>query len=138
MSKATKIYHSFNHAKTSLRYHIIFSTKFRRKCLDEIHDSVIEAFRQVEKLSDVKILAMELDKDHIHLLVTFKPNFSISQIVRRLKQMSQKIIWKNNEFYLRMYYWGKFVGKLWTNGYFCSTIGDVSEKTLRNYIEKQG
>lgn len=138
MSKATKIYHSFYHAKTSLRYHLIFSTTFRRKCLDEIHDAVLDAFRQVERVSDFKIIAMELDKDHIHLLVTFKPALSIAQVVRRLKQMTQKIIWKENEAHLRKHYWGHFIGKLWTGGYFCSTIGDVSEQKLKKYIKNQG
>jgi len=43
----------------------------------------------------------------------------------------------SNEEYLKKYYWkGKHI--LWTHGYFCSTIGDVSEQTLKKYIENQG
>lgn len=136
MSKSNKIYHSFSQTKTSLRYHIIFSTKYRRKCLDEIRESVLEAFYTVETKSDFKILTMELDKDHIHLLITWKPSLSIKQVVSRLKQMTQKIIWDENELYLKQFYWKK--RELWTGGYFCSTIGDVSEKTLKQYIENQG
>jgi len=90
MSKATKIYECFSHAKTSLRYHIIFSTKYRRKCLSQIRETVLNAFKETEKVSDFKILIMELDKDHIHLLLKWKPHFSIEQIVRRLKQMTTK------------------------------------------------
>lgn len=136
MSKSNKIYHTFSHAKTSLRYHIIFSTKYRRKCLNKIRKSVLDAFHTTESKSDFKILMLELDKDHIHLLVTWKPSLSIKQVVSRLKQMTQKIIWDKNELYLKQFYWKK--RELWTGGYFCSTIGDVSEKTLKQYIENQG
>lgn len=129
-------YETFSHAKTSIKYHIIFSTKYRRKCLDQIHDSVISAFKEVEEHSDFKILCMELDKDHIHLLVQFKPHWSIEQVVHRLKQMSTYNIWRDNETWLKKFYWtGKHI--LWTHGYFASTIGEVSEETLRHYIENQ-
>lgn len=130
-------YETFSHAKTLIRYHIIFSTKYRRKCLNQIHDSVLDAFKKVEAKSDFKILVMELDKDHIHLLIQFKPHYSIEQVVRRLKQLTTYYIWKDNEQWLKKFYWsGKHI--LWTHGYFASTVGDVSEKTLKKYIENQG
>lgn len=129
--KRKKGYESFSNVKTLLRYHLIFSTKYRRKCLGEIHDSVLEAFREVEEHSDFKILYMKLDKDHIHLLVQFKPQWSVEQVVRRLKQMSTNNIWRDNEDWLKKFYWtGKHI--LWTNGYFASSIGEVSEETLKN------
>lgn len=64
--------------------------KYRRKCLSQIRETVLNAFKETEKVSDFKILIMELDKDHIHLLLKWKPHFSIEQIVRRLKQMTTK------------------------------------------------
>lgn len=70
-------YQTYSHAKTHLRYHLIFSTKFRRKCLNQIHDVVIDAFKKIESKSNFKILAIELDKDHVHMLVSFKPHYSI-------------------------------------------------------------
>ena len=129
-------YLSLGHAKTRLRYHIIFSTKYRKKCLNQIHDSVIEAFKTSEIKSHYKILTIELDKDHIHLLITFKPFLSISQVVRRLKQLTTKYIWDQNENFLRRFYYKNKI--LWTHGYFCSTIGEVSETTIKKYIENQG
>ena len=46
-------------------------------------------------------------------------------------------MWQKHNYYLSKWYWG---GKhyLWTSGYFCSTVGEVSEKTLKEYIENQG
>ena len=130
-------YRTFGHAKTRLRYHMIFSTKFRRKCLEKIHDDVILSFKYAESKSNFKILVMELDKDHIHMLIEFKPKYSIEQVVSRLKQLTTNYLWKIQRDYLKKYYW-KQHNILWTHGYFCSTIGDVSESTLKTYIENQG
>lgn len=129
-------YESIAHAKTRLRYHIIFSTKYRRKCLDPIKDEILESFRYAESKSDFKILLMNLEEDHIHFLLKFKPALSIEQVVRRLKQMSTNYLWKNHEKYFKKFYWG--TRQIWTRGYFCSTIGEVSEKNIRAYIEQQG
>lgn len=136
MSKENK-YKTYSHAKTRLRYHLIFSTKFRKKCLKSIHDVVIDAFRYVESKSNFQILVIELDKDHIHMLIEFKPKYSIEQVVSRLKQMTTHFIWQKEAQYLKQFYWKK-QHTLWTHGYFCSTIGDVSENTLKKYIENQG
>lgn len=135
MTKENK-YKSYGHAKTKLRYHLIFSTKFRKKCLELIHDTVIDAFKYVESKSNFQILVIELDKDHIHILIEFKPKYSIEQVVSRLKQMTTHFIWKKESQYLKQFYWKK-QHTLWTHGYFCSTIGDVSENILTKYIENQ-
>lgn len=82
---------------------------------------------------------MELDKDHIHLLVKIPPVYSIEQTVRRLKQISTNYVYNdfNTYMHLKKFYW-KNKKVLWTHGYFCSTIGEVSEKHLTEYIENQG
>lgn len=131
-----KLYKTYGHAKTNLKYHVIFSTKFRRKCLGEIREHVLESFRYSEKISDFSILRMELDKDHIHFLLEFRPSLSIQQVVSRMKQIFTNYLYKTCEYHLRKFYYGK--SYLWTRGYFVSTIGEVSEETLRKYIENQG
>ena len=130
-------YESLNNAKTRLRYHIIFSTKFRRKCLNEIRDIVLVSFRYAESISHFRILVMELDNDHIHFLVSFPPAYSIEQTVRRMKMISTNYVYERCENYLKKFYW-KDKRLLWTHGYFCSTIGEVSEQTVKHYIENQG
>lgn len=89
-------YETFNHAKTRLRYHFIFSTKYRIKCLNEIRDVVLESFRYAESISHFKIITMEIDKEHIHILVKFPPKYSIEQIVKRMKQISSNYIYNNS------------------------------------------
>ena len=124
------------HSKTRLRYHIIFSTKYRRKCLNDIREDVLRSFDEAQKNVGVKILCMELDSDHIHLLVKFPPSLSISRVVQGLKYWTTKLIYERDRDYLKRFYWKR--DEIWTGGYFCSTIGDVSEKTLKKYIENQG
>ena len=131
-------YECFAHAKTKLRYHIIFSTKYRRKCLNYIHDDVINVMQLAEqKTKSFHIELMELDKDYIHFLVRINPDECISNVVHNLKQFSTYNLWKKHNQYLKQFYWS---GKhhLWSRGYFCSTIGEVSESKIKEYIENQG
>jgi putative transposase len=125
------------HAKYKLRYHIIFSTKYRKKCLTEIREAVLDSFRYVESISNFKILQMEIDRDHIHFLIKAGPSISIGEIVSRMKQISTNYLWESNGEHLERFYWGKN-RKLWTGGYFASTIGDVSEQVVMEYIKNQG
>jgi len=131
-------YECFSHAKTKIRYHIIFSTKYRRKCLTSMHDSVLEVMNKTEQIyKNFHIELMELDKDHIHFLISIEPTESISNVVHHLKQVSTYYLWKDQHEHLDQFYWsGKHY--LWTKGYFCSTIGEVSEEKIKKYIENQG
>lgn len=133
-----KKYECYPYAKTKIRYHIIFSTKYRRKCLNQIHDDVLETMRLAEqKNKKFKIEMMELDKDHIHFLIKISPDETISNVVHCLKQISTYYLWKKHFAHLSKFYWsGKHY--LWTRGYFCSTIGEVSENKIKQYIENQG
>ena len=128
-----------NHYKGILKYHIIISTKFRRKCLNQIEDIVYDSFKYVESKSEFKILTMKLDQDHIHFLIQTKPTVSLGSIIGRMKQQSTWYLKSNDKSYshLRNFYWSKKF-QIWTHGYFASTVGDVSEKIVFNYIEKQG
>ena len=79
---------------------------------------------------------MELDKDHIHFLLEFKPSLSIQSVVNRMKSISTNYLYKKCESHLRKFYYEE--NYLWTRGYFVSTIGEVSEKIILKYIENQG
>lgn len=81
---------------------------------------------------------MEVDKDHIHLLVRYNPDQSILDVVRILKQMSTYRIWKqnNNYSYLSQQFWKEKT--FWNDGYFACSIGNVSKNTIEKYIQNQG
>lgn len=131
-----KRYEASPHAKYRLRYHLIFSTKFRRKCLNDIKEDVKKSFMIRKNNIHYKILEMELDEDHIHFFMKWNPSLSISQVVRYMKQNSTKYLWDNCKEHLSKFYWGR-KKQIWTGGYFCSTIGEVSEESIKSYIKNQ-
>lgn len=131
-------YNTLNHEKYRIQYHIIFSTKYRKKCLEPVKDDLLESMKRAESLQNKwNIETMETDKDHIHFLINASPVCIPADIIHSLKQVSTYDMWEKHGNYMEKYYWsGKHY--LWTRGYFISTIGDVSDKTVKNYIEKQG
>ena len=79
---------------------------------------------------------MNLDQDHIHLLISILVEYSISQTVSRLKQMTTTYLYREKNDYMRKFYWKNRV--IWTHRYFCYTIGHISEDIASKYIETQG
>lgn len=131
-------YELFNHAKTFLRYHLILSTKYRRKVLNPIRDDLLVAMKVAqEKNGNFKIEISEVAQDHIHLIVRIKPIESIFKVVQDLKWQSTYLMWQKYHDYLSKYYWSG-QHHLWTSGYFALTIGGVSKKTLLEYIKNHG
>ena len=126
----------YSHSKTYLRYHIIFVTKYRRKLLNDIRQTVFDAFKYCESKSHFTILKMNLNQDHIHLLISIPVEYSIAQTVSRLKQMTTNYLYREKNDYMRKFYWKNRV--VWTPGYFCSTIGHISEAIAFKYIETSG
>lgn len=81
---------------------------------------------------------MEVDRDHIHILIDYEPNTSIVQIIRRLKQESQHHMWIVFEKELSKVYWKKSY-MFWSKGYFVCSIGEgASYETIQEYIKSQG
>ena len=88
------VYTTLNHSKFLITYHIIFVVKYRKKLLKRYGDDIKQFIFEVAKKSDFNIQEMEVDKDHIHLMVSTVPKLSPLQIVRRLKQETTSRIWK--------------------------------------------
>lgn len=83
---------------------------------------------------------MKVDKnkcDHIYFLIRATPTCKVSEIIHKLKQVSTYDMWQKHYNYLSKVYWSG-QHHLWTRGYFCTTIGEVSENTIKKYISNQG
>lgn len=136
-------YESHNHSKFKIRYHIILSVKYHRKLLKPIINDLKKSLNRAQTLSKYwKIETVETDvqenKDHhIHILVKATPQIAPFEIIHKLKQTTTYDMWKQHMTYLKNFFWSG-EHHLWTRGYFCSTIGDISEKSLKKYIEEQG
>ena len=129
---------SKNRCKFLLQYHIIFVCKYTKKLLQNINISndIKELSYNICNKHNIIIREMETDKDHIHYMIELEPIISISKVVNIIKSYTTYHIWKLHKDYLSKYFWKE--NTFWTDGYFACSIGNVSEKQLRKYIENQG
>ena len=132
-----KEYISKNHSKFLIKYHIILVCKYRKQLLvGAVEYDMKKIMRHISEMSDFEIEVMETDKNHLHMMVRSEPKLSPLQIVRRLKQMSISAVWKKYRDFLRHNFYKEHT--FWTDGYFVSSIGNVSQETIKKYIENQG
>ena len=139
MGKEVKVinWYSKNHHKYLLQYHLIFVCKYRKKLLTrEISDDIKQLSYEICSKHNVTIREMETDLDHIHYFIETEPTISISQIVCFMKSYTTYHIWKRYGKYLSKYLWNN--NTFWTDGYFVCSVGNVSQETLKNYIQNQG
>ena len=115
----------------NINYHITWITKYRYSILNAtIQDKLKEFIKYKCDELDVKIKAIEIMPNHIHIFISCKPFHNISKIVNYLKGYTSFNIRKAYP-YLKKY------KALWTNSYFCESIGFVSEKAIIKYIQNQ-
>lgn len=125
------------HSKHNLKVHLIFVTKYRRKLFyGHLSADLKTAITEAANRCDCKIIQMETDKDHIHILLSYNPAVSVSMIAKILKQYSTAILWQKHRELLQKTYWKKKI--LWSDGYFACSIGQASQAIIEQYIQKQG
>ena len=128
-------YRTTSHTKYDNKYHIVWITKYRKKILKgDIAVRIRDIIRQVCEKYSVDIIRGNVSSDHIHILVSIPPHYSISKIVQNLKGRSSRIIQQEYP-QIRKEYWGRH---FWGIGYFCVTTGNVTDEMIIKYIEEQG
>ena len=132
-------YTKSSHATYDCRYHIVWITKYRKKCLsEEIQSTVKKTLEWVCKELYISILAMWMEDDHVHLYIRTPLTKSIPYIIKALKGRSSHVVWQDQDHrnYLRKYYWTN--GKaLWAVGYFIATVWAVDAEVIKSYVELQ-
>ena len=126
-------YISRNHSKYLLMSHLIFVVKYRKQLLIKYGNEIKQIFSDIAEEKNFKIIEMEVDKDHVHLLVSHNPTQSILDVVRFLKQISNYRIWRrnNNYLYLSKQFWKERT--FWSDGYFACSIGNVSKEIIKDF-----
>jgi putative transposase len=129
-------YYKQGHCVYYCRYHFVFATKYRRKIFKPgIKEYMIELLKHIPRYyPEIRLIKINGEPDHVHLLVSVPPKMSISSVVNIIKVNTSRELRKKFEF-LEKVYWGN--PGIWSNGYFVSTIG-VNEEIIRKYIERQG
>ena len=125
-------YRKGSHTVYNIQYHFVWVTKYRYHVLEgEVKLRVREIIRQICQQHDLLIEQGHVSKDHVHILVSAPTHMSASQIMQKIKGRSSRVL--QQEFpHLKKRYWGQHI---WARGYFCTTVGQVTDQMIRDYIE---
>ena len=124
---------SLAHTKWNCKYHIVFAPKYRRKVIyGKIKEDIGRMLRQLCEYTGIEILDAEACPDHIHMLISVPPKYSIAQIMGYLKGKSNLMIFEK---YANLKY--KYGNRhFWCRGYYVDTVG-MNKKAIAEYIRNQ-
>lgn len=115
-------------------YHFVWCVKYRKAILaNQVAKDLKGLFQQIADDNKFTIEQMEVMPDHVHLFVTATPNHLIVDMIKALKGVSARFLFKKHP-KLKKQLWG---GHLWNPSYYIGTVGQISEETIKRYIESQ-
>ncbi len=124
------------HCAYDTHYHIVFPVKYRKALLsDPLEKAIKEISREIAERYECDIEQIGCDLNHIHLLISLHPKYSIGAFVRLYKSITAKQLFlKFPE--LKRDLWG---GEFWTDGYYVATVGERGNwNIVKQYVKKQG
>ncbi len=123
------------HAVFRCQYHIVWIPRYRYEILVEGVKQYLEIkLDEIRKYyPEFEYVERNVQPDHVHLLISFPPKFSIAQVVGIIKQNTGRALKEKFDF-LRKRYWGR--EGIWSVGYFVSTVG-LDEDMIANYVRYQ-
>ena len=129
-ARRTVVDKSLAHTKWMCKYHIVFCPKYRRKIIyNKLRRDIVEIIKELCKYKGVEILEGHAMPDHIHLLLSTPPKYSVAQIMGYLKGKSAMMIFDRHA--NLKYKFGN--RRFWATGYYVSTVG-FNEATAAKYI----
>ena len=123
-----------SHAVYDTSYHLVWCPKYRKKIFEhqEIKERAEQLIRKICEEYGFEIIKMEVSAEHVHILLSFPPKRSIGEVVRIIKSISARELFR--EFpSLKHRLWSE---QLWEDGYFVRTVGDrMTRDVIEKYIE---
>ena len=121
-----------SHSVTRLTAHVVWVTKYRYHVLrGDIQRRCRELIIQICDAEDVKILKGVVSKDHVHMHIEYPPSKALSELVKRFKGRSSRLL--QQEFpALQKQYWGRH---FWAIGYGAWSTGNITEEMVQEYLE---
>ena len=122
------------HTVLELKYHYVWKTKYGYNVLrEDLALRVREILREICAEKGIVIIRGNVRSNHVHMMVELPSHMSVSKAAQYMKGKSSYRL--QREFKdLQKRYWGR---SLWSRGYFCATVGAVTEETIKKYIEDQ-
>lgn len=128
----TDIY-SLTHSKWRCQYHVVFAPKYRRQIIyGKIKEDIGKILRQLCDQKGIEIIEAELCPDHVHMLISIPPKYSVSQVMGYLKGKSSLMIFDRHA--NMKYRYGN--RHFWCRGYYVDTVGR-NKKAIAEYIRNQ-
>jgi putative transposase len=122
------------HCVFNLHVHLVFVAKYRRRVFDaQAIESLRGIFTNVCTDFDARLIEMDGEEDHVHLLVNYPPKVAVSNLVNSLKGVSSRLL-RIERPNIRNRYWK---GVLWSPSYFAASCGGAPISIVRQYIEHQ-
>jgi putative transposase len=130
----TREFKKLSHSLYECKYHIVFCPKYRLRILsgevgEYVRQQIYSLCRQQE---DVEVLEMNVQADHVHLILSIPPKYAVSNVMGYLKGKLALRLFNRYE-QLGKRYWGRH---LWSRGYCVSTVG-LDEEKIRKYVKWQ-
>ena len=124
---------SLSHTTWNCKYHIVFAPKYRRQIIyGKIKSEIGKILRVLCERKGIEIIEAEACPDHIHMLVSIPPKYSVSEVMGYLKGKSSLMIF--DKFANMKYRYGN--RQFWCRGYYVDTVGR-NKKAIEEYIRNQ-
>lgn len=115
-------------------YHIVWLPKYRKKVLEgKVKTRLEKLLRECAEINDWAIQELNIQIDHVHLVIQLPPSISVSKAVNLLKGISSKMI-RAELPEIKKFLWGT---DFWSEGYFSETVGYCSEEAILKYVRNQ-
>lgn len=126
----------YSHSVGESNIHLEFTPKYRRKIFSDkdVKAMCEQEFRAVAKQLGVQLAGLGFGVDHVHLFITGWKNYSIAELVQRLKGASSRHIRQTYPVRLRIK--GLYGDQLWSDGYFHRTVGAVTATAMKKYVNE--
>jgi len=124
------------HCAYQTHYHLVFPVKYRKALLSrELGKAIVEIAAEMSERYEIEFEEIGCDRDHIHVLCSFHPKYSIGETVRKFKSITGRELFRRFPG-LKKQLWG---GEFWSSGYYASTVGEGGNwEVVKNYVKNQG
>ncbi|MEN6317429.1 MAG: IS200/IS605 family transposase [Syntrophaceae bacterium] len=124
------------HNVSECYYHIQITVKYRKALINKkVEKVILESISGIKERHAIEVSHLGFDQNHVHLLTRFLPKYSGGQVIKLVKSLSAKAVFREVP-EIKAELWG---GEFWTDGYYIATISGKGNKTvIEKYIKNQG
>jgi putative transposase len=126
----------WHHNVSECYYHLQLTVKYRRNLFtEEIEQVILEVMEGFKERYEIEVHTVGFDKNHVHVLCRFLPKYSGGQVVRLMKSITAREVFRRVPS-VKQWLWG---GEFWSDGYYIATVsGRGDKKVIEEYIKNQG